>query len=1044
MPQTDPRDRVFSTPSEIEVFQSIVYENQVWQPDPFDVDTLHADARQLFRQCLARATGGLDRQGGQLLLIKGGAGVGKTHLMRVLREITHGEERGYFAYLQMTTAARTYDRYILRNVIDGLDKPYRHDIGRTGLALISMALTDHPGAVRAADLDHLAAGPLEPAARADLVAAIGRGIERVPAFAGLDDQLIQALVTLQCDDPPTRNRVLRLLRGDPLTEADRALIGGLSPRDGETDAPLLIRALARLIWQVEQRALVICLDQMEQIQDLADAPAVQFRRAIAAATAIAEQVPNAVIVLACLEDVYDTLGAGLSLSLRDRIERDPPAPITLDGAPPRATLAQVVARRLEVLYASDEVAVDPADPLYPFAAAFLDQHAGASVRSLLAACHAARAVCIETGRVPPGGIAAPGRAAGAIAPPPPAAPTPTPAAPPAGALEALWNDLRTDFAGGVPDSDAGRADLLAWALADGAAELAGGFRIDTRREDLAADVPAVLVRVRDGGGREAARLCAGLCGKSNSQRAFERQLDALAARAAGAIGGPAVAVAVRATPFPGGPTSRAIQRLGAFVKAGGRTAVVEESDWRTLVAFRAFAAAHGATPGFAAWRRREMPLLRLGPLQAILAPQRLRAWTASHGAAPDQGAVAPATPPGPPALVIGDAGATPVGLPLDTFGRHVAIVGDPASGAEAVAARLIEALLGHGVSVLALDRGGTFARYAEPAAAARLPGTAEVALFTPGAPGGRPLPLALLPADAGGWPATERGRLARLVAACLAGLLSYSPRSAGDRRREQVLAHALELAAARSDRPVTLDPVIAAIDAADDALIARLGEVGPTVLRRLVEDLTVLRLGHGRLFATEGTDAAAPDAWCAGAAGPRLTIVTTAFLDDLAAVAAWGGLLLAGLGRADHGAPAPDRRPLGGVVVLDAAERFLPARSPSPARAAVAELLRRGPAAGLGVILLSDAPADLDPAARTEIGTWLIGRLAAGARVLGQLRGPFAPRLGDLAEAVAAQPPGHHHLITDRTTQPLVARPPLIAGGPVPRERLPALAERTG
>ena len=42
------RMAAFCAPGAPEVFQSIVYQPQIWLPDPYDVETIHADAREAF------------------------------------------------------------------------------------------------------------------------------------------------------------------------------------------------------------------------------------------------------------------------------------------------------------------------------------------------------------------------------------------------------------------------------------------------------------------------------------------------------------------------------------------------------------------------------------------------------------------------------------------------------------------------------------------------------------------------------------------------------------------------------------------------------------------------------------------------------------------------------------------------------------------------------------------------------------------------------------------------------------------------------------
>ena len=117
-----------------EVFHSIVQPTQIWSADPFDVETIHLPARETFERLLQRAAMSHDHPTGRLLLLKGESGSGKTHLMRAFRASTHGNDRGYFGYLQMTSQVGNYARYVLGKLIDALDQPYRlPDVETSGL-----------------------------------------------------------------------------------------------------------------------------------------------------------------------------------------------------------------------------------------------------------------------------------------------------------------------------------------------------------------------------------------------------------------------------------------------------------------------------------------------------------------------------------------------------------------------------------------------------------------------------------------------------------------------------------------------------------------------------------------------------------------------------------------------------------------------------------------------------------------------------------------------------------------------------------------------
>ena len=165
-----PADRVLA-PTAAEVFQSVVYQPQIWVPDRFDVDTIHADARDVFARLLRRAAATPPPTSGKILLLWGEAGSGKTHLMRAFRGLTHEPAIGYFAYLQMTTEAGNYGRYLLSNLIASLDQPYAPPAVETsGLMRLSTGLFEAIPGLSADEREAFRAGSTEdiPAAVHDL------------------------------------------------------------------------------------------------------------------------------------------------------------------------------------------------------------------------------------------------------------------------------------------------------------------------------------------------------------------------------------------------------------------------------------------------------------------------------------------------------------------------------------------------------------------------------------------------------------------------------------------------------------------------------------------------------------------------------------------------------------------------------------------------------------------------------------------------------------------------------------------------------------
>lgn len=65
------------------------------------------------------------------------------------------------------------------------------------------------------------------------------------------------------------------------------------------------------------------------------------------------------------------------------------------------------------------------------------------------------------------------------------------------------------------------------------------------------------------------------------------------------------------------------------------------------------------------------------------------------------------------------------------------------------------------------------------------------------------------------------------------------------------------------------------------------------------------------------------------------------------------------------------------VLFLDEADAYLPATSKPATKDPLLDLLKRARSAGVGVLLATQNPGDLDYKARDNIGTWWIGRVSS-------------------------------------------------------------------
>ena len=428
-----------------------------------------------------------------------------------------------------------------------------------------------------------------------------------------------------------------------------------------------------------------------------------------------------------------------------------------------------------------------------------------------------------------------------------------------------------------------------------------------------------------------------------------------------------------------------------------------DSDWRAMAAFEAFAAAHGGEPGFAAWQRDGRPLSRLRSLQDVLDLKKLTerlvqpAAPASIPAALPPAAVA--GPEVPTELKLGKTRAVvpePVVIHPEELKQHMVFIGGNGSGKTTAALRLIEQLLARGTPAVLVDRKGDLARYADPAAwnaaddpalptfgprRRELRANLDVALYTPGSGDrGRPLSLPVFPDELAGATETDRGELARFSADALGSMMGLAGRSQSHGTLLAILSKAIEVMAQATPagQPVQLDQVRGLIAAQEDALLDAVGGLDAKHYKRLAELMLTMSINHGALLSGGGGERLDVGRLLGRTAGRgRLTIINTQFLGSTEAVQFWLSRFLSAVDRWRARTPSPA---LQAVLFMDEADQYLPATSKPPTKGPLESLLKRGRSAGLGVMLATQSPGDLDYKGRDNLRAWLVGRGAGAGR----------------------------------------------------------------
>ena len=565
------------------MFHSVATPTAIWKPDPFDVETIHTEARAVFEHLLNRAGRTPPPPSGAVLVLLGEAGSGKTHLMRAFRTCAHGSDLGYCGYLQMTAEATSYARYMLTNLIDSLEQPYdATGPSRTGLARLSAALLESVPGLSGMEMEAFRESESEddPSRLADDYAD---RLQTAPRFRGCDLELLRVLLHLERNEPRVRSRALMWLRCENMRSQDREWIGEAVPRTDDADPMKMLQQLAKLTDAVHGVPLVLLIDQLEDMANQS-APVDRFLKVIDAITGFTDAIANTIVVLACLEDYFKANIDKLSKSKQDRLLRDP-EPIRLLGNRSFDEIREMTARRLAHLYDIADIEVDPANELYPFRDNHLAKLNNLRSRDVLDFLRRHHQHCISIGRWDE-----------------PEATVDTPVASPENELDPLWNDFHSSFQATVPDGEEDLARILAEAIRGASAELPSGFQFNSERDGRYLEVETHRPS------NEVDKLLVAVCNAGTRGPTFGKQLAELENRA-----GEIPVAIVRTTDFP--KTGKAASQIAGMLKRHGRRVVVADTDWRRMLAFEQFRASHANRPDFTVWQNAARPLGELDSLR---------------------------------------------------------------------------------------------------------------------------------------------------------------------------------------------------------------------------------------------------------------------------------------------------------------------------------------------------------------------------------------------------------------------------------------------
>ncbi len=391
--------------------------------------------------------------------------------------------------------------------------------------------------------------------------------------------------------------------------------------------------------------------------------------------------------------------------------------------------------------------------------------------------------------------------------------------------------------------------------------------------------------------------------------------------------------------------------------------------------------------------------------------------------------------------------------------RHAAVLGGSGSGKTTLALSVIEQLLLRGIPVVLIDRKGDLCSYANPDVWRQVPGESEerrgmreqlaasidVAVYTPGRTSGRPINITLLPNGIAELPGHEQQLLANVSAAAIGEML-HLRHSATHQKMSGILAVALRVLGAKSRSEVRLSDLIRLLEEDDEELVELTSRMDPSgrARRDLMGQLDALLHRNAALFDGHGESLRMESLLGIGqfarAGRTRLSIIYTGFLGDNENVLFWVSQFLSEALRFCQRNPNDN---LQAVIMFDEADLYIPAQSKPATKEPLESLLKRARSAGVGIMLATQSPGDVDYRSRDQITSWFIGRVREDT-ALKKLRAAFQSQAGlDPAHVLPNQTVGEFHLIQESRVRAIRSRRSLISADQVPFDRIELLARET-
>lgn len=950
-------------------------DKDVWQPMPYHVEGVQKAAEEAVLAGIAAAAGDRSPLG---LVIQGDNGAGKTHLLGWVRDqILH--QGGYFLYADFSSG-RPFWEQVLRSVRKDLNRTV--DGADTQLTLMLRRLCAVAGADSALTDAITGRTALKPE---DLVRFEGVLRTRYRGAVQECRDTLRALVCHACaDDVDAQDAAAAYLAhrepGEPPLEAPSWRL-----RQRTIDDQRLVEEICELLALTGPSVLAI--DQVDNLLAQAhkallaggESPEQRAQDALVEGVAggwmaLWQQSRRTLCLLACFESSWDLVKRRALASVPDRFR----SPIMLQTIADPALAEAIAIQRFTAPYAATGFA--PPYPTWPIAPAAFGTAPGMTPRTLLQRIDEHVQQCLAGDLV-----RELERFDVVVEPAAPVAAAPEPAGG-YGALDERFASLvraaEVTAALDPAREDAVMPDLLAaglraWIIEQGAAGHRFTCETGTGRNP---DLHARLRQEVDAATESEVHWAFRAIGAVHHRR-YQKQLTE-AMSAAGVDGPlPRHLVVLRNAEWSSGAATRDL--LARLRGAGGQDLGVDGGDLAVFAALKdLLAEGDPATQGWLEVRRPASgtTLLSrvLGEVAAVPEPS-----------VPEQVSSGMSEPE---SLVVGRRlrDGQPVPVALRTFTYHVAMFAGSGSGKTVKLRRIVEEAALAGVSSIVLDLNNDLARlgdrWPEPPPGwtdedARLAeeyhATTDVVIWTPNRQGGNPLSFQPLPDLTELLREKEIDAYRDALNHAVESLVARVPGGPAARaRKEAVLREALDHLTRRGGHGI--DAFVELL--ADLPLGATRVAGGEAIAAELADALTIAQI-NDPMFGGAGVTAD-PGVLLEPAPGKRARVSVISFV-GLSSNAQQQGFvhqLQTNLFAWVKRNPYRDR-PLGGLLVMDEARTLAPSRGSAVSKESTISLFAQARKYGLGLVVATQAPKDLDNRIAGNCTTQFYGRLNSPAQI---------------------------------------------------------------